>query len=143
MKQSEKDQLISKLGKMISTNWFTTYNDGRTRGLKEAIEVVEAMPSDEGHIITYNEALSSMAPIMELVDDEYWIEFSSQKEIDKISKIISLDTEQPGNYDGIKSNYPNENTFMMCCDPGSFRFNAVNDRFKKLTFEEFINKLKR
>lgn len=45
MKQSEKDQLISQLNAKI-TDWQTSWNQGNIQGIKEAIELVNALPVD-------------------------------------------------------------------------------------------------
>lgn len=45
MKRLEKDLLISQLKGQL-TDWNTQWNLGKTKGIEEAIELVEAMPED-------------------------------------------------------------------------------------------------
>lgn len=46
MKQTEKDQLITKMKALINEGWFTDWNGGKIQGIKECVAILEATPAD-------------------------------------------------------------------------------------------------
>lgn len=140
MKQTEKDQLITQMKAIINEGWFTDWNGGKIQGIKECVAVVEAMPTDpEIKVLSYKETQS--LPVVQIVDAGYYVQFSSQEEMEEVAKLLSVNLEGI-DYKSIKENYPEEVTFTMSSSDENFTLAGVNADNLQITYEQFISKIK-